>query len=290
MARRLAIPLALALLTFSSVAAAQAPAGGPPGPWRNAEAPARPSQAFDPLLPTSITAIAGGGSLLLLGLVQKPEEPPVEECGLSGCAVVDGSESDTSWSTPLLAGGATAAAGGLTLLLVSLNDPAEHADAGRARVAAGGMTLSLGAGLAVTGLTALGTGQEGVVAPSLLATGIVTSAVAAPILAWGVATWDDDASDATYSSTGRIVAGSILTGAGVMGTAGGVALVAANVDCGGGLCGFYSLFALPFFGVGGVGLGLGIPLLAGGADVEESNWAPAIAAGPTSIEATWRLP
>lgn len=290
--RRPMAALAATLIAFPGLAQAQ-----PLGPW-SAEATTAPSapddavphDSFDPTVPASITTMAIGGGVGLLGLATlgEPEGTTVEECGLTGCADVTYPDQDRSWSTPLIAGGATTAAGGLALLLASASDPARGADPGRARVAAGAMTLSLGAGLAVSGVTAQLDGHEGSFPGALIATGVVTSAIGAPFLAWGASTWDEEPPGPRYASSGRIVAGSILTGAGVVATAGSVAMMASTADCSGGPCGLYTLATLPFLAIGGAGLGVGIPLLASGSRLEDDA-GPTLAIGPGSVDATWRF-
>ena len=249
------------------------------------------AHAFDPMVPTSITTMTIGGSIGLLALSSISEgEEPTEECGLSGCVTVERPVGDgRDWSVPLAIGGATTAVGGLSLLLLGAATPTNHADAGRARVAAGGMVLSLGAGIGVAGASAKALGNDEDDASAMLAMGIVTSAVAAPFVVWGASTWDEERGD-RYASTGRIVGGSVLTGVGVLGTAGGVVLAATSADSTGLESGFTALFAVPFLAVGAAGLGVGLPLLAGGSQVmDESDALPDVAVGPTSVQATWRL-
>lgn len=289
--RRPTAALAATLIAFPGLARAQNV-----GPW-SAEATVASApedglvrDAFDPAVPASITTMAIGGGFGLLGLatVGGPEDTTVEECGLTGCADVTYPDQDRSWSTPLIAGGATTAAGGLALLLVAASDPARGADPGRARVAAGTMTLSLGAGLAVSGITAQLDGHEGSFPGALIATGLVTGVVGAPFLAWGASTWDEAPPGARYASSGRIVAGSVLTGAGVVATAGSVAMMVETADCSGGPCGLYTAATLPFVAIGGAALGVGIPLLVGGSRVEDDA-GPTLAVGPGSVDATWRF-
>lgn len=210
--------------------------------------------------------------------------------------------SSEAWGVPVVLGGATTAAGGLTLLLAGLSDPATHADAGRARVAAGGMVVSLGAGMGVAGLSAIAQGSESGGAPAMFITGLTTSAIGIPFVAWGASTWGEDRGD-DYASTARVVTGLVLTGAGIVVTAGGVVLAASSDDATGwernpspgsspgpSRGATAAIMSVPVLVLGTAGLGVGIPLLAAGADVvDEGRAVPDIAVGPASIQATWTL-
>lgn len=241
------------------------------------------------MVASSITTLALGGSAAAFALPAAIAETSPEPGG-------------TEWGVPMVLGGATTVAGGLTLLLAGLADPAAHADAGRARVAAGGMVVSLGAGMGVAGLSAMALGTEDGDAPAMFVTGLATSAIGVPFVAWGASTWGEDR-DGAYASTGRVATGLVLAGAGIVVTAGGVLLAASSDDVaswerapspgsspGPSRGSMAAVLSVPVLVLGSAGLGVGIPLIAAGADVvDERHAVPDVSVGPASIQARWTL-
>lgn len=225
---------------------------------------------FEPVLPASITAMSTGGTVGVLGLVARDEE----------------------WGVPLALGGATTAAGGLTLFLAAGDGSRDYADAGVAHVAAGGMVLSLGAGLTVTGVSAiaLGDGEHNVMGLAMLFTGVATSAIAAPFVIWGASTWEEDRG-VRYASKARFINGCIFTSLGIVTTTAGVMTAAWSADASGGYASSYAgIFSVPVMLLGTAGIGVGLPLMAAGADVIDDDYAiPQLKLGPGSVQATWRL-
>jgi hypothetical protein len=236
-----------------------------------------------------VSTLAVGGVALAIGVGGVIESSGTREyvCGVSDCVEVEHQVDPTG--AMLLAGGGTMVAGGGALLLAGLLDPSDHASAGRARVAAGGMGLSLGAGTAVIGSIALADDPDSTSAGVLLGAGLVTSTISVPVLAWGLGTLDEGAPGDVYDSHGGIVAGSILTTAGIgFGTI-GTAMVASAADCSGDFCGFGVIFGSVPLGLGVACLATGIPLYASGADVEPGLTRPDVHVGAGDVQVSWRF-
>lgn len=258
------------LVAFVAFPPTEASAQPQPAPPVHPLPPAAPP-VFDPVLPASITAMATGGSAGLLGLLT----------------------ADRAWNVPLALGGVTTAAGGLTLLLAAGEGSRAHADAGVAHVAAGGMVLSLGAGFAVTGVSAMALGGDDddvdVTGLAMLFTGVATSALATPFVIWGASTWEEDRG-VRYASGRRFITGCVLTSLGIITTSAGVMAAAWSSDASGYQSGAAAILSVPVLVLGTAGLGVGLPLMAAGADViDEADAMPQLELGPGSVRATWKL-
>lgn len=303
-----ALAAALALTTVASTARAQSyapPPGTTPGgfappsdsfaprsaPPDATSSPPPAGRSLDPLLPTGITTAAVGSIFLVFGASEMDTASggTSSTCGLSGCAEVDYPGSEAPVGEMLLTGGGIMAAGGAGMLVYALAEPPARATAGRARIAAGAMGLSLGAGTAVMGLMEATSEVPGGAGAGIVVSGIVTSAISAPILVWGAQTLDEGGADDVYRSDGRIIAGSILTGTGIGFATATAAVVGASAACRGSFCGAGYIFALVPLGGAAACLGTGIPLFAGGASTESAAAMPEVAVGAGGVQLGWRF-
>jgi hypothetical protein len=262
-----------------------------PAPPDATTSPPPAGRSLDPLLPTGITTAAVGSIFLVFGATEldRASGETSSACGLSGCVEVDFSYSETPVGEMLLTGGGIMAAGGAGMLVYALAEPPRRATAGRARIAAGAMGLSLGAGTAVMGAMEATSDVPGGAGAGILVSGIITSAISAPILVWGAQTIDEGNADDVYDSEGRIVAGSILTATGIgFGTL-TAATLGASTACNGSFCAFGYIFSLVPLGGAAACLGTGIPLFAGGASTAPARAMPEVAVGAGDVQLSWRF-
>lgn len=281
-----------------------APKGAPPPPSPPLHEPRRERDevatpeadravggTIDPLVPAGIATVVPGAILLVVGASQTGEGSgsTSRTCGLSGCVEVDLPGDVVSSPAMYLGGGGVLTAGGAAMLVAALAAPPDHASPGRARAAGGGLGLSIGAGTVVMGAVAWATDEGSNVGRGLVAVGTATSVISAPVLVWGIVTLDEGEAGDTYTSSGRIVGGSILTSAGLALTVGGTALVSDGNGCSDALCSLGTVAEILPLTAGATGLGVGIPMLIGGAKIAEGEAVPDVRVGAGDVELRWRF-